>query len=87
MPTATSGTWVTTGVADGVYDLHVVVTDVAGNVTISNIVGGRRVDNTKPSTGHNAPGGWQSSAVTVSLSPSDGGSVRWFLNGASMPSG
>ncbi|HEX6131802.1 MAG TPA: Ig-like domain-containing protein, partial [Actinomycetota bacterium] len=70
----TSGTWATDSIADGLYDLHVVVTDVAGNVTTSNVVGGRRVDNTPPSTTDNAPSGWQSSAVTVTLSPSDGGS-------------
>jgi hypothetical protein len=70
----TSSAWTTTDVADGVYDLTVEVTDVAGNVTMSNVVSGRRVDNTAPTTGHNAPSGWQSSAVTVSLSPNDGGS-------------
>ncbi len=70
----TSGTWVTSDVADGVYDLTVVVTDVAGNVTTSNVAAGRRVDNTAPTTGSNAPSGWQSSSVTVALSASDGGS-------------
>jgi hypothetical protein len=72
--TGISQTWATTTFPDGVYDLHVVVTDVAGNTATSNVVGGRRVDNTPPTTGHNAPSGWQSGAVTVSLSPSDSGS-------------
>ena len=37
----TSSAWTTTDVADGVYDLTVEVTDVAGNVTMSNVVSGR----------------------------------------------
>src|SRR5207247_3567442 len=53
--------------------LHVVATDAAGNATTSSTVT-RLVDNTKPTTSDNAPGGWQSSPVTVTLSPSDGGS-------------
>ncbi|HZB22679.1 MAG TPA: Ig-like domain-containing protein, partial [Gaiellaceae bacterium] len=87
----TATTWATNGVADGSYDLTVTVTDVAGNVTVSNVVSGRRVDNTAPSTGHNAPGGWQSSGVTVSLSPSDGGSgvtnTQYAVDGGGWQSG
>ena len=57
MPTRprAAGTWTTTpaafdttGVADGLYDLRVTVTDVAGNSTISATVANRRVDNTAP---------------------------------------
>src|SRR5205807_9686538 len=34
----------------------------------------RLVDNTKPSTSDNAPGGWHASPVTVTLTPTDAGS-------------
>ncbi len=46
--TAVSASWVTTGVADGLYDLRVTVTDNAGNSSISAPVVNRAVDNTKP---------------------------------------
>jgi hypothetical protein len=87
----TSAAWTTTDVADGVYDLTVEVTDVAGNVTMSGVVAGRRVDNTAPTTGHNAPSGWQSSAVTVNLSANDGGSgvanTQYAVDGGGWNSG
>jgi hypothetical protein len=89
--TGISQTWVTTSVPDGLYDLRVVASDVAGNSTTSGVVAGRRVDNTEPSTGHNAPGGWQSSGVSVSLSPSDGGSgvanTQYSVDGGGWNSG
>ena len=89
--TGISQTWATTSVPDGVYDLRVVVADVAGNQTISAVVGGRRVDNTPPDTSHNAPGGWQSGATTVSLGPSDGGSgvanTQYSVDGGGWNSG
>ncbi|MDQ5822050.1 MAG: Ig-like domain-containing protein, partial [Actinomycetota bacterium] len=72
--TPVADNWSTTSVADGVYDIHVVATDRAGNTTISSPVSGRRVDNTAPSTSDNAPADYQSSDVTVSLSASDSGS-------------
>src|SRR5207244_7684359 len=40
--------WDTTGVIDGLYDLHVIATDVAGNSTTSTLIT-TRVDNTPPS--------------------------------------
>ena len=46
--TGISQTWATTAVPDGVYDLRVIVADVAGNQTISGVVARRRVDNTPP---------------------------------------
>ena len=53
---AGAGTWTTTpaafdttALADGLYDLRVTVTDVAGNSTTSATVTNRRVDNTAPS--------------------------------------
>ena len=73
-------TWQSTGsnfnssaVPDGNVDLRVVATDAAGNVTASAPVTSF-VDNTKPSTTDNAPSGWQSTPVTVTLNPNDGGS-------------
>ncbi|TML88547.1 MAG: hypothetical protein E6G09_01940, partial [Actinobacteria bacterium] len=74
------GTWQSTGasfnsnsVPDGNVDLHVVATDAAGNTTTSAAVTSL-ADNTKPATTDNAPSGWQSSPVIVTLTPSDGGS-------------
>jgi hypothetical protein len=89
--TSISQTWATTSVPDGLYDLHVVVTDLAGNQTISAPVTGRRVDNTKPSTSDNAPAGWQASGVTVTLSASDSGSgvanTQYSVDGGGYASG
>ena len=74
------GSWQSTGanfnsaaVADGNVDLHVVATDAAGNTTTSAAVTSL-ADNTKPATTDNAPSGWQSSPVTVTLTANDGGS-------------
>ena len=89
--TGISEIWPTTEVPDGVYDLRVNVTDVAGNQAFSNVVASRRVDNTKPTTTHDAPGGWQPSAVTVTLSASDAGSgvsnTTYSVDGGSAQSG
>ncbi|HEU5277858.1 MAG TPA: Ig-like domain-containing protein [Gaiellaceae bacterium] len=78
--TNSGGSWQSTGAsfnsaaaADGNVDLHVIATDAAGNTTTSAAVTSL-VDNTKPVTTDNAPGGWQSSAVTFTLSPADAGS-------------
>ena len=78
--TNSGGSWQSTGAsfnsaaaADGNVDLHVIATDAAGNTTTSAAVTSL-VDKTKPVTTDNAPGGWQSSAVTFTLSPSDAGS-------------
>ena len=60
-------------VADGNVELRVVATDAAGNTTASAPVTSL-VDNTKPATTDNAPSGWQSSPVTVTLTGNDGGS-------------
>ena len=48
-------------------------TDAAGNTTTSAPVTSL-ADNTKPATTDNAPSGWQSSPVTVTLTANDGGS-------------
>src|SRR5439155_619894 len=74
------GTWQSTGanfnstaVPDGNVSLHVVATDAAGNTTSSAPITSL-ADNTKPATTDNAPSGWQSSPVTVTLTANDGGS-------------
>ena len=69
-----SANWNTAGSGDGTYDVRVVATDAAGNQTVSAAVTGILVDNAAPSTTDNAPGGWLSAAVTVTLSPTDAGS-------------
>src|SRR5207248_2807014 len=70
----TDGSFDTTTVADGLYDLHAVATDNAGNSTTSASITGVRIDNTAPTTLDNAPPDAQSADVTVTLSPSDAGS-------------
>ena len=77
---AGAGTWTTTpaafdttGVTDGLYDLRVTVTDVAGNSTISATVANRRVDNTAPQATMINPGAHLSGTVTLSSTASDPG--------------
>jgi hypothetical protein len=53
--TPVAASWATTGVADGLYDLRVTVTDNAGNSTTSAPVANRRVDNTRPSLTSSTP--------------------------------
>jgi len=69
------GSWNTTGVADGSYDIRVTVRDAAGNDSNPSGISSRLVDNTKPvTTASGVPSGFSSSAVTVTLNPSDAGS-------------
>ena len=85
-----SGTWNTLSVADGSYDLRAVATDAAGNVGLSPVVTSR-VDNTPPTTTDDAPSGWQSSPVTVTLGASDAGSgpseTEYSVDGGSFQAG
>ncbi len=48
--TTITGSWDTTSVADGLYDLRAIATDAAGNATTSAVVEDRRVDNVSPDT-------------------------------------
>ena len=48
--TTITGSWDTTGVAEGLYDLRAIATDAAGNATTSAVVEDRRVDNASPDT-------------------------------------
>ena len=72
--TSTPAAWDTTALADGLYDLRVVVTDNAGNSTASAVVANVRVDNTAPSASLNDPGSPLRGTVTLSSSTGDGGS-------------
>ena len=66
--------WNTTGVTDGVYQLHVVVLDVAGNTTTSAAVPNVRIDNTVPTTSQNDPGQYLRATKTLTGSAADVGS-------------
>ena len=66
--------WDTRTVADGLYDLRVVVTDRAGNTTTSTAVTGRRVDNTPPTANLPDPGANLRRTVTLAATGSDSGS-------------
>ncbi|HVP75879.1 MAG TPA: Ig-like domain-containing protein, partial [Gaiellaceae bacterium] len=67
--------WNTTGGPDGLYDIRATVTDAAGNVSAPSVVTARRVDNTPPSTtASGVPSGYSATDVTVTLTPTDGGS-------------
>ena len=67
----------TSGVSDGLYDLRVVVTDVAGNTFTGPVVANRRVDNTSPTGSLTAPASAafvHGATVTVSSDSADSGS-------------
>ena len=75
-PVATSGfasqSWDLSGLTDGAtYTVVARATDAAGNTTDSSTTT-VTLDLAPPTTTDNAPGGSQSSAVTVTLSPGDG---------------
>ncbi len=87
--TAASASWDTTGVADGLYDLRVTVTDNAGNSTTSAPVTDRRIDNTKPSLTASTPADGSTLAVAGSLeivaSEDVAGIVGAQIDGAAAP--
>ena len=70
--TTSSGT--RTGVTDGVYQLRIVVSDVAGNTTTSSTVPNVRIDNTVPTTSQNDPGQYLRATKTLTGSAADSGS-------------
>ena len=74
--------WNTTSLADGLYDLRTVATDLAGNQTISAPVYNRRVDNTAPTVTTTDPGTPLKGTITFASTSGDGagsgvGSVRY----------
>jgi uncharacterized repeat protein (TIGR02059 family) len=71
---STPATWDTALVSDGVYQLHVVVTDNAGNATTSAAVTDVRVDNTPPTTSVDDPGSNLRQTVNITGSANDAGS-------------
>jgi fibronectin type 3 domain-containing protein len=64
----------TTALADGLYDLRALATDVAGNTTASSVVANRRIDNTGPSVTMADPGAFLRATVTLTASATDAGS-------------
>jgi Bacterial Ig domain len=71
-----SCTWDTTTVADGLYDLRAITTDVAGNTATSATLSSRRVDNLGPTVVLNDPGAYLRGTKTLSATASDGVGVQ-----------
>ena len=71
-----SCTWDTTAVADALYDLRVVATDVAGNARTSSVVANRRVDNNGPTVALSDPGAYLRGSVTLDATASDPAGVQ-----------
>jgi hypothetical protein len=67
--------WLTTAVADGLYDLRAVATDAAGNQRISATVASRRVDNTAPAVTLTNPGATLTGTVSLAATATDAGGV------------
>jgi Bacterial Ig domain len=65
-----SCSWVTTAVADGLYDLRAVATDAAGNATTSTVTS-RRVDNNGPTVAVTDPGSPIRNTRSVGATASD----------------
>ncbi|MDX6412280.1 MAG: large repetitive protein, partial [Gaiellaceae bacterium] len=84
-----STSWDTTAVPDGTYDLNVVVTDAATNVSTIDL-GNKVVDNTLPSAAVGAPlaGTLVTGSVSFSASASDAhlASVDYYVNGTQIGS-
>ena len=64
--------WNTTSLADGLYDLRTVATDVAGNQAISAPVFNRRVDNTAPTVTLTDPGTPLDGTIALASTTGDG---------------
>ena len=78
--TSVAPSWNTTTVADGLYDLRVIVVDNAGNSTTSPVLGNRRVDNTKPSISSSVPSDGTTVASAAALQISAGEDVAGIVN-------
>ena len=66
--------WNTALVADGVYQLRIIVSDAAGNSTTDVLGSTIRIDNTPPTTSQNDPGQYLRATKTLTGSASDAGS-------------
>ena len=60
----------TTTLADGLYDLHAIATDAAGNTTTATVTG-RRIDNNGPTVTLTDPGSPIRNAATISATAAD----------------
>ncbi|HEX3256840.1 MAG TPA: Ig-like domain-containing protein, partial [Gaiellaceae bacterium] len=69
-----TASWDTTGVADGLFDLRIVVTDNAANSTSSTVVEDRLVDNTAPTATMDDPGAYLRGTVNLTSTTGDSGS-------------
>ena len=69
-----SVSWDTTGAADGLYDLRIVVTDNVGNSSASAEIEDRLVDNTAPGATMDDPGAYLRGTVALTSNASDAGS-------------
>lgn len=65
-----SCSWNTAGVADGLYDLHAVATDAAGNSTTSTVTN-RRVDNNGPTVAVTDPGSPIRNTISIAATAGD----------------
>ena len=87
--TSVAPSWNTTSVADGLYDLRVIVIDNAGNSTTSPVLGNRRVDNTKPSVSSSVPADGTTiaaaGALQIGASEDVAGIVNAVLDGSAAP--
>ncbi len=72
---AYSCSWATTGVADGVYELRALATDVAGNQRAATTQTNKRVDNVVPTVSLTGPGTPLTGTVTLNATASDGGGI------------
>jgi len=79
--------WNTTGVADGIYQLRIVVSDGAGNSAPSAAVTNVRVDNTPPTTSQDDPGQYLRATKTLTGSAADSGSGVDHVDFQSAPAG
>ena len=69
-----TASWDTTGVADDLYDLRILVTDNVGNSFASAVVEDRLVDNTDPTAVMNDPGAYLKGTVNLTSTTGDAGS-------------
>ena len=72
---AYSCAWDTTGVADGVYELRALASDVAGNQTAATVQTDKRVDNVVPTVALTDPGTPITGTVTLAATASDDGGI------------
>jgi len=70
-PIATPTLWDTTLVTDGVYQMHVLITDHAGNGTTSATVGSVKIDNTPPVTAQDDPGQYLHNTISLTGTAAD----------------